>query len=122
VQHVFYHSGDSALLRRAIAHDGLFDFARRDFANLKTCLGNSHQAGAPGFAQDERGLEVLSKNEPFDNADRGMMLAEDFAESLSDQQQTLRTAPTGRDLDCSLSHQLRLGPCRSDDAVACATK
>lgn len=82
------HTGDGQFTGAAEADDGLFDAARGDFGDIESGFGGGEEADAAGFAHDEGGLEVLGKEQAFDGAGTGLVLADGIAEMFGDADQT----------------------------------
>lgn len=117
LQHALDHSRDRSFLGGAIANDGLFDFARRDFVNRHTRFGNNRQRGAPGFTHDQGRLQILSVEQTFDCAGLRLMLLDHSPEALRDVRQAAAALPTCRAGDRALRDQRRRRFRKADDAV-----
>ena len=75
IQKPLDHFGDGGFLRRAVADDGLFHFARGDFENFQAGLGDDRQRRAARFAHDNGRLQILRVEQALDDADRWLMLS-----------------------------------------------
>lgn len=105
VQHPLHHFGNGEFLRRAVADDGLFHFARGDFKNFNSSFGDRRHRRASRLAHDEGGLQILREEKSFDHADGRLMFAQNIAERLGNFSKAARAFPSGRTGNGALREQ-----------------
>jgi hypothetical protein len=116
------HFGDGAFLGGAIADDRLLHFARREFEDLESGFSGRHETCAARFAHEKRGLEILRKEQAFDNADGRMVLLNSLSQFLENVHQAPRSLPGSGTLDGALREKLRNWASQSNDAEAGSTQ
>lgn len=67
------HEGHLVLGSLTAPDDGLLDPFRGIFVDGQSGFGNGDHGGSPGGAQDDRGLETLHVDDPFDGAHCGLI-------------------------------------------------
>ena len=122
IQHPLDHFGDGGFLRRAVADDGLFHLAWRDFKNFQTGLGNGRERRAARFTHDERGLQILRVKESFDNANGRVMFLDGIAQGLGNFYEAARAFPACRAGNRAVRQGFRKRLCQFDDAIAGAAQ
>jgi hypothetical protein len=95
VKQALDHAGDGQFTGAAEPDDGLFDAARGDFGDIEAGFGGGQEADAAGFAHDEGGLEVLGKEQAFDGAGGGLVLADGIAQLVGDTDQATTSGEGG---------------------------
>jgi len=116
------HFADGDFLGRAVADDGLFDFARGDFENLQTGFTKGGEGGAAGFTHDEGGLKILREEQAFDSAGGGTMAGDDFAQGAGDMREAAGTFPSGGANNGAVDEGAVGGLSSLDDAIAGAAQ
>ncbi len=121
-QKALHHFGDGKFLSRAVTHEGLFDFARRDLENFQARFADGGQRRAARLAHDQRGLEILGVKKPFHSANGRTVFGRYLAQGLRDFGQAPRMFPTGGAWNCPVRQRDGMRPGKLNDAVTGAAQ